>query len=235
MLENWNYTCNTTTGEGRGTWSYQGYLGTGVLKDGSFGVSDKSLRRPAGQAVREVPRRHRPGHGQNRSGDPDYRPAGPKSNVVVRNLVVEHFANKTDRSDGETPFILQKQAFFNWREEHAIGTPSSKTCEFRWNNGTGYNLTGNINVTLRRISAHHNGGNGCSSGLHGLQRVGRPGSFQQQLAGVRLRRQGQLVRGRPQAGLVRQVHDHPGLQGLRQRRRRRVDRRQQLLHGLFQH
>jgi hypothetical protein len=163
MLENWNYTCNTTTGEGRGTWSYQGYLGTGVLKDGSFGVSDKTFGARLGKLFVKFPAGTNPATAKIEVATRTTGLQVRKSNVVVRNLVVEHFANKTDRSDGETPFILQKQAFFNWREEHAIGNALLEDCEFRWNNGTGYNLTGNINVTLRRISAHHNGGNGCSS------------------------------------------------------------------------
>jgi|GEM_PF-6718020 len=163
MLENWSYTHNTTTGEGRGTWSYQGYLGTGVLKDGSYGVSDKSHGARLGKLFVKFPAGTDPATAKIEVATRVTGLKVRKSNVVVRNLVVEHYANKTDRNDGEIPFILQTQDFFNWREEFAIRNALLEDCEFRWNNGTGYNLTGNINVTLKRTFAHHNGGNGCTS------------------------------------------------------------------------
>lgn len=40
MIEDWTYTDNGGHGTGVGSWAYNGWLGTGELTDGSYGVSD---------------------------------------------------------------------------------------------------------------------------------------------------------------------------------------------------
>lgn len=85
-----------------------------------------------------------------------------KSNLVVRNLVVQHVANKIVRNEGEAAIYWSKNDWYQWCESNARRNVVIEHVESRRNNGDGISLSGHIDNTMRHCSSHHNGGNGGS-------------------------------------------------------------------------
>lgn len=167
MIEDWTYTYKNVTGNGIGTWTYNSYQGPSALTAGSYGLSDLSygaqqgklfIKLPAGKSISTA------------NVEVATRTNGlliRKSNTVVRNLIIEHYASKIPRVDGTYALGWYKQDYYQWREENALQNSLIEDCEIRWNNGDGISPLGHLNNTFRNSKAHHNGGNGGSSAYIG--------------------------------------------------------------------
>ena len=160
MIEDWTYTYQNVTGKGIGSWTYNSYTGPSALTEGSYGVSDLSYGARQGKLFIKLPA------GKSISTakiEVAARTNGlliRKSNTVVRNLIIEHYASKIPRVDGTYALGWYKQDYYQWREENALQNSLVEDCEIRWNNGDGISPLGHLNNTFRNSSSHHNGGNG---------------------------------------------------------------------------
>ena len=154
ILEKYNYTHNGSDKQSVGTWTYQGFnQPLSTLTEGTFGVAERDengnkiyIKLPSGvdfnQALIEVATR------------PNLMVFFSKSNLVVRNLVLQHTANHV--------YALRPKPLF----DHPLGVidlqRNSKNIyldrvSLLWNNGQALYLNGLENVTVRQSSFNYNG------------------------------------------------------------------------------
>jgi|GEM_PF-2684588 len=169
ILEDYTYTPNTTSG-GQGTWAYKGFLGTGVLGAGTFGVAELGpgdaafdanshaspnrifIKLPAGVTMStariEVAVRANV-----------FNSGYLKHNLVLRNLVFEHGASQfeiggTVRIGGNT---------YDYKPEYHVKDILMQDCDIRWGNGHGLAAQGCLNFNLQRVRMLNNGVNGIGA------------------------------------------------------------------------
>lgn len=154
ILEKYNYTDNGSDKQSVGTWTYQGFnQPLSTLTEGTFGIAERDengnklyLKLPSGvdfnQALVEVATR------------PNLIVLFAKSNLVVRNLVLQHTANHVyalqpkPRFDHPLAVIDFKRKTRNVYLDHV---------SLLWNNGEALFLNGIDNVTVRQSRFNYNG------------------------------------------------------------------------------
>jgi hypothetical protein len=169
ILEDYTYTPRTSS-SGQGTWAYKGFLGTGGLGAGTFGVAELG---PATRPSTPIPT---PRPTASSSNCPPgvtmstakievavranvFNSGYLKHNLVIRNLVFEHGASQfeiggTVRIGGNT---------FDYKPEYHVRDILMQDCDVRWGNGHGLATQGCLNFTMQRVRMLHNGVNGIGA------------------------------------------------------------------------
>jgi hypothetical protein len=169
MLDDWEYTRSTAL-TGSGTHIYKGTIGPEILEPGCFGLVESDskdgprtlyIRLPEGTpslqgALVEASVRGKPLPNARGPNAQSVSVSGME-NVVLRNLVIQHFTPGFNVAGG-----------LNLGDEPPYSGGSKRIlidhCEVRWNNAYGISILAVTQLHLRNVNVHNNGDNGIGGG-----------------------------------------------------------------------
>jgi chitodextrinase len=159
MIEDWKYIPSSEYWSGQGTYEYKSYLGTSILNESSFGVSEKYSGARIGKIFVKVPAGLDFASARIEVAVRDRLLHIKRSNTVVRNIIFEHCAARLENS----PLVLGIAGGYEWEDENKLRNCMIDNCESRYNNAGGMTFMGLISCTIKNLYIHNNGDAGVHS------------------------------------------------------------------------